>query len=262
MQAIVTAIILTVAGLSHHISSAQMACNGVISGMVTSDVTCTGGCVLDGATITGSVLCSVGTLVAKGGSSISGNLQVGGSVSRVQLESVTVSGTVDIKDATSLNDVIIEAGAILTSVNINNAPSASLNVSGLLSSISMVDAGDLLADKLNATGRILVDGGNGAIQICGSTIGGGLMVLRRDGSISIDTNLPDCGTTTLSGAVSIQTGTSDVTIRGANLQNGDIVIADNSGNVILSQTSVSDIRLERNTGTYSVVYWIEICTLA
>ena len=73
MRLSVTAVILSAVGLVH-LCSAQLPCNGVVSGTVKSDVMCTGDCVLDGATISGNVLCSTGTLVAKGSTTISGNI--------------------------------------------------------------------------------------------------------------------------------------------------------------------------------------------
>ena len=250
MQLVLIAIVLSAVGLVH-LCSAQLACNGVVSGIINSDVTCNGDCILDGATVNGNVLCSTGTLLAKGSSSVSGKIQADGAVTRVELDAVTVSGAVEIKNANSLNEVIIRQAATLTSVTIDNT-SASVEVSGSLSTITMTNGGNLIADDLTTTGGVSVSGGNGIVEICGSSIGGVLSVTGRTGNINIDTNIANCDPTTLVGGVTIQLGTSAVTVRGADIQNGDLIIIQNTGSVVLDQLQVSDLNLEKNTGTLSI----------
>ena len=253
MQLIVTALTLCAVGLAH-LCSAQMACNGVVSGTINSDVTCTGDCVLDAATVNGNVLCSTGTLLAKGGSSVTGNIQADGSVTEIELDDVTVSGAVTIKNADSLIDAIIQPSATLNSVVIENTPaSTSVEVSGTLGTLAMTNGGNLVVDDLTTTGGITVSGGGGTIEICGSSIGGILSVTgQNNGEINIDTNIVSCAATDLVGGVTITLGTSVVTIRGANIQNGDIGISDNTGAVTLDQLQVSDMLLQRNSGTLSI----------
>ena len=247
-------ILLSAVGAAH-LCSAQLVCNGVVSGIINSDVTCNGDCVLDSATVNGNVLCSTGTLLAKGSSSVSGNIQVDGSVTRIELDAVTVSGAVEIKNANSLNEIIIQQAATLTSVTITNTP-ASIEVSGSLTTIAVTNGGNFVADDLTTSGGVSVSGGNGIIEICGSSIGGVLSVTEHTGNINIDTNIANCDPTTvvgsLVGGVTIQLGTSAVTIRGANIQNGDIGILQNTGAIVLDQLQVSDLNLEKNMGTLSI----------
>ena len=250
MKLIVTALTLCAVGLAH-LCSAQMACNSAVSGTINSDVSCTGDCVLDAATVNGNVLCSTGTLLAKGGSSVTGNIQADGSVTEIQLENVTVSGAVEIKNANSLTDIIIQPSATLNSVVIENTP-ASVEVSGTLGTIEMTDGGDLVVDDLTTTGGVTVSGGDGTIEICGSSIGGALSVTGQNGDINVDTNIVNCAATDLIGGVTINLGTSAVTIRGANIQNGDIGIIENMGAVTLDQLQVSDLLLEKSSGTLSI----------
>ena len=250
MKLIVTALTLYALGLAH-LCSAQMACNTVVSGTINSDVTCTGDCVLDAATVNGNVLCSTGTLLAKGGSSVTGNIQADGSVTEIKLNDVTVSGAVEIKNANSLTDVIIQPSATLNSVVIDNTP-ASIEVSGTLGTLAVTNGGDLVVDDLTTTGGITVSGGDGTIEICGSSIGGALSVTEQNGDINVDTNVVNCAATDLVGGVTITLGTSTITIRGANIQNGDIGISDNTGDVTLDQLQVSDLLLEKNSGTLTI----------
>ena len=143
MQLIVTVVILVLG----HLRSAQLACNGVVSGTINSDVTCTGDCVLDGATVNGNVLCSTGTLLAKGSSSVTGNIQADGAVTEIKSDAVTVSGVVEINNANSLNEVIIQQTSTLISVIIDNTP-ASVEESGSPGTIEMTDGRNLVADDL------------------------------------------------------------------------------------------------------------------
>ena len=243
-------VILYVVGFAH-LCSAQLACDGIVSGTVNSDVSCTGECVLDGATVNGNVFCSAGTLLAKGSSSITGNIQADGTVMDIELDAVTVSGAVEIKNANSLNEVVIQQTATLTSLIINNTP-ASVEVSGSLGTIEMTNGGNLVADDLTTTGGITVSGGDGIIEICGSSIGGALSVTGQNGNININTNIANCDATDLIGGVAIKLGTSVVTIRGANLQNSDIGVLENTGAVTLDQLQVSDLNLEKSDGTLSI----------
>ena len=154
MQLVLTTILISAIGVVH-LCSAQLVCNGVVSRIINSDVTCNGDCVLDSATVNGNVLCSTGTLLAKGSSSVSGNIQVDGSVTRIELDAVTVTGAVEIKNANSLNEIIIQQAATLTSVTITNTP-ASIEVSGSLSTIAITDGGNFVADDLMTIGGVSV----------------------------------------------------------------------------------------------------------
>ena len=250
MQLVITAVIISAVGLAH-LCSAQMACNGVLSGIINNDVTCTGDCVLDGATISGNVLCSTGMLLAKGSSSISGNLLVDGAVTRVELDAVTVLGVVEVLNANSLNEIVIQQAATLNSLNVDNSP-ANVDVSGVLNTIELVNAGNLAADDLTTTGGILVKGGSGFIEICGSSIGGGLSVEEHSGDVNVDATIVSCDPSTITGGIIVQKGSSDVTVRGANLPSGDIIILENTGTIILDQVQVSDLKLTQNTGALSL----------
>ena len=92
------------------------------------------------------------------------------------------------------------------------------------------------------------------IEICGSSIGGVLSVTECTGNINIqsDTNIANCDPNTVVGGVIIQLGTSAITIRGANIQNGDIGILQNTGAIVRDQLQVSDLNLEKNMGTLNI----------
>ena len=95
-----------------------------------------------------------------------------------------------------------------------------------------------------------MSGGDGIIEICGSSIGGALSVTGQNGDININ----NCDATDLTGGVVIELSDSAVTIRGTNLQDSDIGILQNTGAVTLDQLQqVSDLNLEKNNGTLSII---------
>ena len=117
---LLTAATILVVGWSHF-CSAQVTCNGFISGIINSGVVCgDGDCILDDATISGSVECSLGTLLATGDSFISGSILLSGGITRAELNAVTVLGTVDVFEAGSLVELVIKQAATLGSVKIEN----------------------------------------------------------------------------------------------------------------------------------------------
>ena len=79
-------------------------------------------------------------------------------MTRIELDAVTVSGAVEIKNAAnSFNEIIIQQAATLTSVTITNTP-ASIEVSGSPSTIAVTDGGNFVADDLMTIGGISVSG--------------------------------------------------------------------------------------------------------
>ena len=78
-------------------------------------------------------------------------------MTRIELDAVTVSGAVEIKNANSFNEIIIQQAATLTSVTITNTP-ASIEVSGSLSTIAVTDGGNFVADDLMTIGGVSVSG--------------------------------------------------------------------------------------------------------
>ena len=125
------------------VCSAQVECNGVITGTVNDNVVCTGDCILDGATVSGNVECSTKTLLAKGNSMITGGVQLSGAITRTELGDVTVLGAVEVTTAQSLVELVINQPANLGSVIVINTP-ANVFVAGQLSSLDFVDSGNVL----------------------------------------------------------------------------------------------------------------------
>lgn len=247
-----TILVVTVVlvGWSHF--SSAINCNGDLSGPINEGVVCTGDCVLNGATVTGSVDCSTGTLLAKGNSNIAGNVLLSGVVTRAELVAVTVSGVVDVKNAGSLVELVIQSTATLGSVKVDNTPGDVL-AAGSLTDLTLIGSGNLFADDLSTISSISVQGGNGIIELCGSSIGGGLSVTGHTGDVEINANKPNCGPTTLTGGLTASGGSGSVTVIGADLSNGDFSVSNyNNGDVTLEDAQVSDVILLQNTGSLTM----------
>ena len=218
--------ILVLGLLSYHCCNAETtSCDGTITGpgAIIGDVECANDCVLYEATVTGNVTCTIGSLVAKGDSTIAGNVFVSGAVRRIVLDDVTVLGDVEVTNATSLTKLVITKTATVNgSVSVQNTP-GNVYISGSIANLVLVNSGNLFAHRLTITNALGADhgisvvGGNGVVQISGSRVEGGLSVQQHDGDIKI------YGTLFLRGT------------------NPDFVVVDHTGDVKLVTAQLSDV---------------------
>ena len=208
-----------------------------------------------------------------------------------ELESATVQGTVEVNQAASLAQLVIAATATLNSVQVVNTAGdvivagsftnlqligsgnffansiannlASVSVNGgtgiisvrdsILSGLSVdVRAGNVELDNVTTATSISVKGANGIIILCDSSLGG-LSVEEREGNIEVNANAENCGPTTLDGGFSAVKESGAVTVIGVSLPSGDFIVAEYTGDVILSEASIiSDAKLEKNTGSLTI----------
>ena len=150
---------LIVLGLSScQYCSAQAACNEVLTGTFNNGVMCVGGntCTLNGATVSGDIVCPSGALVVLGNSVITGNVLLSGQVTRAELDAVTVFGAVQVTDAGVLNELVITEVAEVGPVSVNNAPNAIVRVSGTLQGLDLTNSGDLIANGLMTNASVSV----------------------------------------------------------------------------------------------------------
>ena len=234
--------------------SAQAACNGVLTGTFNNGVMCVGGntCTLNGATVSGDIVCPSGALVVLGNSVITGNVLLSGQVTRAELDAVTVFGAVQVTDAAVLNELVITEVAEVGPVSVNNAPNAIVRVSGTLQGLDLTNSGDLIANNLMANASVTVRNTNGLIEICDSFLGS-LLVEQHTGNIEINSNAPNCGPTTLNGGLNAIKGSGQVRLIGASLPTGDLSISEYTGDIVVQDIPiVSDIKSEKNTGSLTV----------
>ena len=232
------------------LSSALVLCSGTLMGTTNDNVECDGNCVLDVATINGNVLCSTGSLQAKGGSTITGTLTFSGSVTSGDLQAVTVNGAVSVSSASSLTALTTTSSTTLGPLTVTGT-TGDFDLAGTITSVSLTNSGDLFTDGLTATGGVTVTGGTGVVDICGSTLGS-LTILQHTGNIVIDATLTGCAASTLSTGFSATKGTGDVTVKGADLSSSDFIVSEYVGNVVLQDADVSDLLVSKSEGTVTI----------
>ena len=234
--------------------SAQAACNGVLTGTFNNGVTCVGGsdCTLDGATIIGNVICQTGTLLAAGNSLITGSVVLDDQVTRAELDAVTVLGAVQVTDADVLTELVITELANVGAVTVTNAPNTKVRVSGTLQGLDLNNSGDLIANNLMTNATVSIKGTTALVDICGSFLGG-LLVEQHTGNIEINANTLSCDQTIINGGLSATKGSGQVRVIGATLPNGDFIVSEYTGDIILQDIpSVSDLKSERIIGSLTV----------
>ena len=230
--------------------SAQQQCSSTISGTVNSNIECAGDCVLSGAIVNGNVQCSTGTLVIKDNSNVTGGVTVDGSVTRAEVDDAFIFGTLTVKDASSLTELVARAAARLSSVSVTNS-AGNLLISGQLSSLTVTDSGSLTATDLTVTGSVSVTRGSGIVDICGSTLGG-LSVLERTGDVEVDATKTNCAVSTIEG-ISASKGSGSVTVKDAVLSTFDFSVTEyTNGDVCLQGASVGDVLLQDVEGAVTL----------
>jgi len=148
--------------------------------------------------------------------------------------------------------LVINKAANLGSVIVNNAPNTEVRVSGILQGLQLDNSGDLIANDLMTNATVSVKNVNGLIELCGSFIGG-LLVDQHTGNIEINTNAVNCGPTTINGTLNVNKGSGQVRVVGAFLPSGDFIVLEYTGDIILQDIPlVSDIKIEKNTGTLAI----------
>lgn len=235
--------------------SAVLLCSDTVSTTVNDNIECAGNCVLDGATVNGNVECSTGTLVIDGGSTVTGVVTIKNAVTSVTIDDATVLGSVKVEDAPSLQQFEIKQAASLGSVTVNNTP-ANVVAAGQLANLHLSGtSGDLIADNLVATSSVSVTKGTGNINICSSSLGGGLSVLEHEGNIKIDASEPNCGSTTISanGGFNAEKGTGDITVNGADLSTGDFLVKEYNGDILLQGADLGDLAISASEGSLDLV---------
>ena len=205
-------------------------------GTINDSIVCSGACTLEGATISGDVQCSTGSLVARGNTVIKGNVMASGLVTRVELDAVNVLGSVTVIGARLLTEVVITQAATLRSVKIENTPGDAV-VAGSLTSLELIGSGNLFATDLSTAAIISIKGGNGIIEFCGSQIGG-LSVNEHVGNIEINANNEDCSSTMFLGGLTVNKGSGRLRVIGANLPSGEFIVTRFTGDVTLQETII------------------------
>ncbi len=202
-------------------------------------------CILDGATVNGSVFVSSGgTLTATGGTEVFGRIQVD-SGGNIDLSDVTVLGSVTLKES---NDVTVGSTTNIGSLKLEK--SGAIVASGTIASIESKDSTGI--NLIGATifpGSVSMKFANGSLVICGSTIEGVVNVVSTTGHVLAEAS---CGASTIDGSVAVEKGTGNVRFVGATLAAGDLNVIEQTGEVLVEDTSLSDLKVNKVTGNITL----------
>lgn len=220
---------------------AQPRCRGTLSGLITSDVIVPANatCTLDGALITGSVLVRArADLNVRGGTTVNGN---------VLLER---SG-----------DLLVTGGSQLGSVQLNDSGNVTVRGGASVTSLRAINSRDVrLRGGAIIRSEVSIEGGNGTLSACDSIIGaaagtsapaGSAMVLTSNINVRIVASA-SCGASQINGSISLKSNTGRIHIAGLSAPVLDVSVERQTGNVSLTDLSLSDLKFIESSGNLTV----------
>lgn len=217
----------------------------VPSGVVTSDL------LIDGANCVVSDLNITGNVQVMGGGSLTtaGDVFIFGSVHAKNATAVTLNGNVKVFgniEYMSEGDLMVGSDAMVGQIKIMGA--ADVDVRGQVESIFSAMAANLMLNGANVTnGGVTLEGGNTTTTICGSTLSDGVISNMVFGDLMIAEDA-GCASNTIGGAVNVEKGSGTVYLIGNDLPSGDLIIVEQTGNVMIKRVTLSDITVQSVTG--------------
>lgn len=204
-------------------------------------------CTLDEATVNGSVLVSNGgTLTASGGTEVFGSIQVD-SGGNIDLFEVSVQGDVTLKDSDN-----VSVGSATTIGTLKLEKSGAVTASGAIAAIeSKESTGISLNGATIFPGSVSMELANGSLEICGSTIEGEVKVVSTTGNVHVVAD-GSCGASMIDGSVAVEKGKGNVRLVDATLAAGDLTVIEQTGNVLVENTSLSDVKVEKISGNVTL----------
>ena len=234
-----------VSATAQNVETIQCLDGDVLSGSYADVIVNGTSCTLDGATVNGSVFVSSGgTLTATGGTEVFGRIEVD-SGGNIDLPDVTVLGNVTLMDS---NDVTVGSATNIGSLKLDK--SGAIVASGAIASIeSRESTGISLIGASVFPGSVSMKLANGSLVICGSTIEGVVKVVSTTGHVLAEAS---CGASTIDGSVVVEKGTGNVRLVGATLAAGDLNVIEQTGEVLVEDTSLSDLKVNKITGNVTL----------
>lgn len=230
------------------IAKAQLACSGSLNSpaVVTSDVTIDGGsCTINGITITGSVsVVNGGSLTTSGAVTINGGIMATGSGALNLGGTLVVSGGVSMAETTAT--VNLGPQADVTGLSISGGANAI--VRGKTGSVGAKEAGSVFINGGTVIGGgVLIELGTADLRICGANITGGVNVIETSGDVQIAPG-NSCTATNIIGSISVEKGVGNIVLGGGLFQAADFNVVEVQGEIRVSDTTFSDIKIEKSTG--------------
>lgn len=226
-------------------AQADTICTGTITGthanvIVNSSATV---CTLSNATVQGNVnVSNGGRLTMSGTTQVLGDIQ-GTGAGLMQLNSGTVLGAVSLSNSGNLTVGSAAVLKLLTTVS-----SGTLTLRGRLESVNAISGGSVAITGATITAGVYVSSGLAGMTVCGANITGGISMTGTNGGLSIGIG-STCAVSTIAGTILVSGGTGAVRISNANMLGADVSVIEHSGNVILTNLPLSDVLIEKLTGS-------------
>jgi len=235
--------------LALHVVQAQVTCSGTLSSPnpITSDVNVpTGGSCVLRTNVTGSV-----TVLSGASFRTAGVVQIFGSLAStgrfIDLGgNVVVNGGVSIMNA---NRFVTGPSANIGSISVNDV--ATFVHRGRATSVSVGGTGNAIVRGGNILGGGLSRSGKGSILLCGSTISGGISLIENEGGLKAVAS-GTCAPNTIMGSIGVEKGSGNIEIAGGELTAADVNVIEQTGNVFLGNSQLSDIGINQLTGSLTI----------
>jgi hypothetical protein len=245
------AIAMAVVGISLFASSqahADTVCNGTISGTHTNVIVNNSAtvCTLSNATVQGNVSVSNGgRLTMSGTTQVLGDIQAT-SAGVMQLNSGTVLGAVSLSNSSNLT---VGSAAVLNSLT--TFSSGTLTLRGRVGTVNAISGGSISITGATIAAGVYVSSGLAGMTICGADITGGISMTGTNGGLSIGIG-STCAVNSIDGSIFVSNGTGAVRISNADMIAADVSVVEQSGNVILTNVPLSDLLIEKLTGSVTL----------
>lgn len=240
---LVPALVLLLSG-----AYAQVTCNGKLSApsVVTSDVIVDGGsCTLIDVNVTGSVsVTNGGSLTTFGFVTVFGGIEAMGS------GPITLYGTLMVKGEVRMEgtNALLTLGGKATVGGVSIADGVKAKIFGTTGSVSAKEAGLIFLYGGTVTGGgVLVELGNGNLLMCGANVTGGVKVIETVGNVVIAPG-KDCPPSAIVGSINVEKGNGLIQLSGGHLDAADLNVVENIGPIKVSDTTLSDVKIEKTTG--------------
>lgn len=228
---------------------ANFVCKGSVNKpkVITSDVVVRNGvnCVLNGIMVTGSV--HVG---GKGSLRTAGTVKIFGSISATNAGQIKLQGKVTVLGVVSVTKsngaVTVGKQAKLGSLMLSQAGNVLIN--GRVSEFRAKSSKAVtLKGATIAPGGLNVEFGNGKIEVCGSTLSGGIQLLQTKGDLKVVAG-GNCAKSVIGGSVKVLKGKGAARLVNARIDSGDLNVVEQAGAVQVVGGTVSDVLVEKVKG--------------
>jgi len=159
---------------------------------------------------------------------------------------VIVNGGVSVMNA---NRFVVGPRATIGSIMVNDV--ASFVHRGSATSVSVGGTGNAFVNGGDILGGGLSRSGKGTITLCGATISGGISLIENEGGLKA-VAAGTCAPNMIMGSIGVEKGSGNIEIGGGELTAADVNVIEQTGNVFLGNSQLSDIGISQLTGSLTI----------